>query len=135
MGKDFCIDVLNPEDPSGPKISATMPHRYFSHLYKYHPVQYENLRAAKVVLEAPSRIFNGVRAFNEGGWCFTGRPENWTIAERITAPFPDKLVFAVYLNQGFLVYECRAEPAAEDDPLSPKGWQDRYSALVWKRTS
>ncbi len=134
MPNDFFINIRDPHDPNGPHIQAKIPHLVFLNLYKYHPVRYENLRAAKFVLENTARIFAGVREFSEGGWCFTGKPLNWYIRETVTAPFPQSLVYAVYINPRVEVYETRAENSAPDDPLCPEGWQNRYSGLIWKST-
>jgi hypothetical protein len=87
------------------------------------------------VLENTKRIFSGVRRFNDGGWCFTGRPEMWYIRENVRAPFQKEYVFAVYLNPALNVYEARAERVAKDDEYSPCDWQDRYFALIWKSIS
>jgi len=103
--------------------------------YKYSPVRYWNLIAAKYVLERPERVFWGVRQFNEGGWCYTGHPAESCIREEVAAPFPDGKDFAVYLNPKMRVYECRAEYAAQDDPHCQVDWQDRYRGLTWKSTS
>lgn len=135
MASDFSIEIMDPAEPEGTRVDAIIPTRLYSMYYKHYPVRYENLCAAKFVLENPLRIFSGVRAFNEGGWCFTGRPASWYIKEAITAPFPDTLIFAVYMNPRYYVYECRAEKAAADDKNCPDNWQNRYKALVWKTTS
>jgi len=132
---DYVQPIINPVDVTGPRINAIIPCDLILRYYKMHPVRYENFRAAKTVMEEPVRIFSGVRQFNEGGWCFTGRPEIWHIREAVTAPFPDNLVFAVYLNPAFVVYECRAEKSADDDGDCPYDWQNRYTGLIWKRTS
>src|SRR5688572_11399593 len=98
MSKNYVQQIIDPNNPSGPKIDATIPSSLIINYYKYYPVRYENLVAAKFVLENPKRIFSGIRQFNEGGWCFTGKPKAWRIQELVTAAFPDNLVFAVYLN-------------------------------------
>jgi len=135
MASDFCIDIIDPNNPTGSKIQAVIPHRLILRYYKYFPVRYENLRAAKHVLDNPRRIFSGVRQFNEGGWCFTGRPAVWYVKMDVCVSFPENLVFSVYLNSRMYVYESRAENAAVDDSLCPEGWEDRYGALIWKSTS
>lgn len=135
MADDFACRAINPNNPTGEKVDAIFPGFYTTRLYKYSPVAFENLRAAKYVLENPKRIFFGVREFNEGGWCYTGRPVEWFIKERTVVPFPDGKIFAVYLNPRRQVYECRAEYAANDDPLCPIQWQERYRGLIWKSTS
>ena len=76
-----------------------------------------------------------MREFNEGGWCYTGRPTEWYIREGVVVSFPDNMVFAVYLNPNMRVYECRAEYVAPNAPLCPKDWQTRYRGLIWKSTS
>ena len=131
----YSIEILNPNDPANLKATATIPHRLIEKYYTFDPVRFENLRAVKHVLENTKRIFAGIRRFNEGGWCFTGKPEMWYIREDVQAPFPRELVFAVYLNPRLCVYEARAERVAEDDEFSPIGWEDRYEALIWKTIS
>jgi|SRR6185437_5850122 len=135
MAADYSCRTINPTDPNGEKIDAIFPGDLTLRWYKYTPVRYENLRAAKWVLEHPERIFYGVREYNEGGWCYTARPSSWYVREREEGPFPQNLVFAVYLNPNMRVYECRAEMASGDDPFSPTDWQNRYRGLTWKSTS
>jgi len=132
---EYRIEIINPGDPLGPKTMAILPDRLIQKYYKDYPVRFENLKAAKSVLENPQRIFSGVRAFNEGGWCFTGKPLSWNIRESVIAPFPDNLVFSVYLNSRLYIYETRAEYCAQNDSLCPVDWENRYEGLVWKSTS
>ena len=105
MSHDYFTEIINPSDPSGPKVKAVIPHRLILRYYKYFPVRYENLRAAKYVLDHTKRILAGVRRYNEGGWCFTGRPSIWYTKENVEVGFPQDFVFAVYLNDRFVVYE------------------------------
>ncbi len=133
MAADFTCETIDPENPDGPKIGAIFPAGYTSKLFKHWPVDFENPRAAKYVLENVERIFFGVREFNEGGWCYTGHPTEWYIRERIVVPFPHDKVFAVYVNPRMYVYECRAEVAATEDPLCPLNWQTRYRGLAWQK--
>ncbi len=133
MTADFRCKTINPEDPDGPEIDAIFPAGYTARLFKYWPVDFENLRAAKFVLENAKRIFFGVRDFSKGGWCYTGRLTEWYIKERIEVPFPLDKVFAVYMNPRMHVYECRAEYADNEDPLCPVGWQTRYRGLTWPK--
>jgi hypothetical protein len=135
VARDFKIQTVNPECPTGPPVDVTLPGDLIERYYKWMPVRYENLRAAKEVLDRPARIFYGVREYNEGGWCYTGRPQTWFVRERVQAPFLPKHVFAVYVNPMMKVYECRAEPADKGDPESPVNWRERYRGLVWKSTS
>ncbi len=91
-------------------------------------------RAAEYVLENVTRIFRGIRKLNEGFWCFTGRPVEWYIRRDVIVPFPDTLIFAVCMDSRMRVYDCRAERAADDDPMCPVDWRGRYEGLVWKST-
>ena len=135
VAADFTCRTIDPNNPTGPKVDAIFPAGYTLRLFKYSPVDYENLRAAKYVLENTKRIFFGVREFNEGGWCYTGYPLEWYIRQATVVPFPKGKVFAVYLNPNMWVYECRAEYAAKDDVSAPLNWQTRYRGLTWKSTS
>lgn len=129
------LKTIDPANPSGPRIEAVLPGRLIEQFYKHMPVRYQNLKAAKHVLDKPDRIFFGVREYNEGGRCYVGRPTSWFIRERVEAPFPEDKIFAVYVNPRMRIYECRAELVAGDDPMSPKDWEKRYRGLVWKSTS
>jgi len=131
---DFVCKTIDPNNPAGPKIGAIFPGDYALHLYKYYPVLYENIRAAQYVLEHTERIFFGVREFDEGGWCYIGRPAEWYIAEGVVAPFPDNMIFAVYMNPTMRVYLCREELVDVRDARCPKNWQTRYGDIAWKST-
>ena len=135
MAADFNCETINPEDPEGPKIAAVFPGGYTSRLFKYSPVDFENLRAAKFVLENTERIFFGVRDFSEGGWCYTGHPATWYIRKGIEVPFPADRVFAVYMSPRMHVYECRAEYIDDQNPLCPVDWQTRYRGLTWPKST
>lgn len=135
LPRDYEILTINPKEPTGPKIPAILPVGLMERYYKYRFVDFENLRAAKHVLEKPKRIYPVLREFSEEErWCYIGRPESWYVAENVTAPFPRHLVFAVYLDSRMIVYQSRAELAAQDDHMSPVNWQNRYGGLVWKST-
>lgn len=131
----FKYGTLNPLDPMGTKIEITIPGDLIERFHKTEPVKYENFRAVKKVLDNPLRIFSGVRTFNEGGWCYVGRPDVWCVRERVIMDFPKHLVFAVYVNPAMFLYEFRGERADSSDPLNPINWEDRYGGVVWKSTS
>jgi hypothetical protein len=128
-------ETLNPDDPTGPKIKAVIPHYIYSRAYKYDPVHYENLRAVKEVLEDPKRIFWGIREHNEGGWCYVGKPSKLYVKQDSVIDFPRDKVFAVYMNPGLIVFDWCLEYADSEDKMSPAGWQERYRSLKWKSTS
>lgn len=135
MADDFLFQSVNPEDPEGDPVELTIPAVVYLRAYKEDRIHYENLRAAKYVLDNVQRIFSGVRDYNQGGWCLTARPLEWHLREQIVVPFPEDLVYAVYVHPRRFVYEWRAERVDNDDKLCPLDWRRRYKALVWKRTS
>lgn len=81
------MQALNPLDPTGARIDAVFPGDLALRYFKYSPVRYMNLIAAKFVLENPQRIFYGVREFNEGGWCYTAVPPSGTYGRAWWRPF------------------------------------------------
>lgn len=135
MADNFKIKTRSPKDPARETVDVIIPGAYYERLYKYASVKYENLRAAKYVLENVDAIFSGVREFDDGGWCYVGRPLEWVIRQEIKEPFPDDRIFAVYVNPNLRLYEHRAEYIADDCPRYPKDWQNRYQGLIWTNTS
>lgn len=132
--RDWFYEIRNPQGHGGSvevRIPGPLVERYFKSL----PIRFEQARCAKVVLDGFKRSFARPREFNEGGWCLTARPLEWTIKERVIVPFPRDLVYAVYMNPRFIVYEWRAEKADHEDDLCPVNWRTRYGALIWKDTS
>ena len=135
MARNFQIKVINPYDPQGEQIDAIIPASLYVKWYKDSATDYWNLETAKEVLEHPHRIFERVRVYEQGGFCYVGKPVHWYIRPACRVPVLPKRVFAVYLNPNMRLYEARLEFAAEDDPYSPINWQDRYGALLWKSIS
>ena len=134
MARWLTYQTLDPLDPnSGHKTEIKIPDDYVSYLNKYRPVDFLNLHTVAKVLDAPLRIFYGLRQLNEGGWCYVGKPDKWWVRERVDATFPSDKVFAIYLRNDLILYGFKAEYADERDALSPRGWDERYQKLVWKR--
>lgn len=135
MAHDYRCLSVNPEDPGGEPVELIIPASVYQRAYKEDRVHYENLRAAKYVLDNVQRVFSDVREYNQGGWCFTARPLEWHLREQVVGPFPEHLVYAVYIHPRHFVYEWRAEKVDNEDNLCPVDWRRRYKALLWKRTS
>jgi hypothetical protein len=127
--------TVDPNNPTGPKIEVIIPHCIYDRAYKYTSVKYENLRAAKEVLENPLRIFWGIREHSEGGWCYVGKPAKLYVSETTIIDFPQDKVFAVYVTDRYEVFDWNVEYADDKDALSPKGWESRYRSLKWASTS
>ena len=134
LAADYKWKTRDPLNPMGDPIEVIFPASLTEKWYKEQPIRYENLRAAKFVLDNVQRIFSGTRRLNDGFWCYTVRPTEWYIKEKVIAPFPNHLVFAVCLDTRMRVYDCRGEFASDDDKLCPKNWRGRYKGLVWKST-
>lgn len=127
-------ETLDPNNPAGPKIKVVIPHFIYLRSYMYDPVQHENVRAVKEVLENPKRIFWGIREHNEGGWCYVGRPQTIYVMPTKVIDFPKDKVFAVYINSRLVVFDWCLEYADSEDKMNPKGWKDRYRSIKWKST-
>lgn len=138
MPKGFItVPARHPENPDDDDttIDALIPKELVHGYWKTNPGKVYRLEAAKEVLEAPARIYQGVREFNEGGWCYVGRPHQYAMKPDIWVPVPEHLVFAVYLNPHYHVYEWRCEKTAKGDRFAPIDWQDRYGGVSWRRDS
>lgn len=138
MAKGFiCVQTKDPTHPDcrQAKIDALIPRELVQCYWKTHPVKVYNLDPAREVLQDPERIYCGVREYNEGGWCYVGKPPRIAKREKVWVPLPPGFLFAVYMNPQYHVYEWRLEKAAEDDPPAPVDWRNRYGGVAWQRSS
>jgi len=46
LAADFTCETIDPNNPTGPKVKVIFPGKYTLRLFKYSPVDYENLRGA-----------------------------------------------------------------------------------------
>ena len=65
MAADYVCRSVNPEDPDGEPVDLIIPALVYARAYKEDRGHYENLRAAKFVLDNVQRIFSGVRVQSE----------------------------------------------------------------------
>ena len=128
------IETLDPSKP-GARINALLPMELLHKYWKTKPVKVYNLKALRVVLDSPQRIYHGLRRFNQGGWCYAARPEQYFIRPDIEVPLPPKFVFAVYLNPHYHIFEWRLDLADDVDPYAPKDWGHRFGEKVWPPNS
>lgn len=135
MTKAYGLEVIDPRNVSGGRTTAWFPGDLTLGFYKHDSLQYWNIITARAVLEEPRVIFEGVREFNTGGWCYVGRPEEWYIRPSVKHPFPDHLVYSVYLNPAMFVYHFRADEADLARPDYPLGWSKRYKGQIWPTIS
>lgn len=130
MTKNFGQLTINPNDPLGEQITVWFPGDLTKGLFKNDPVGYQNLSAAQQVLENPLAIYEGIRDYTAGGFCYVGRPDTWHIKENVESSFPAKFLFCVYVNSRMCAYTFRAE-LAEDIQSSER----RFKNKLWPLTS
>ena len=116
---------------TGETTTLIFPGWYISLLIEKRPVDFKNLVVVKQVLDSPTRIYHNTRRLHDNGYCYVGKPQEWHVINDVTAPFPNNFVYAVYCNNKLEVYTFRAE-LADEDGVSPKGWEVRYGRCVWK---
>ena len=105
--------------------------RWFKRFYQ---TRGQNLRTAKEVLLHPTRIYVGLkRPFDQEGWCYVGKPNQWYIKETLV-PFPENLVYAVYLNDRRSVFDHYPEDADASDSLSMHDWENRFGDIIRVRS-
>jgi len=132
----FQYEVLDPHNPAGPPAIVTIPCDLVRRWYKYSYVDYQNLAGPGVeVLDKPLAIFGGVRAYEQGGYCYLGKPAQWYIRRDCLVSFPANRIFGVYVNPNFWLYDVQAEKLERDDPFRPVNWRNRYEVLLWIRSA
>jgi len=57
MGKDYVQKTIDPRNPEQGQAEVVIPYGLILNYYKFTPVRYLNLAAAKEVLEDPQRLF------------------------------------------------------------------------------
>jgi hypothetical protein len=130
------IETIDPKNPAGRRINVFLPLDLAIKFLKTRRTRYMNLTCAKQVLNNPQRIFEGIREYEQGGWCYAGKPTEWYVGDVAEVPFPDGLVFAVYVNRRLEVYHWRAEKCDRDDRFCPIDWRTRYGGgMIWPITS
>lgn len=122
------------------EIEIRIEPRYYHYLKIYRPNDFLNLATAHEVLNYPNRVFTGLNRLHSDSskrLCVVGKPKYWNVGKKIgdTAPFPQNLVYLVFLNERKSIFEFRAEEADTEDTLSPVGWKDRFGELIWKMHS
>ena len=130
-------ETIDPRRRDGSRTTVRLSIQLARKYLKLISVDYMNLGlCAKEVLDDPQRIFEGVRGYEEGGWCYTGRPSEIYVTEGVTAPFQERFVYAVYVSPSLEIYWWCPEKCDPQDPLCPLDWQNRYDGgLIWTNTS
>jgi hypothetical protein len=86
------------------------------------------------VLKDPLTIFRGLeREQQETGYCYAGVPEFQFKEHNITASPPPGLIFTVYANAEFCVFEWRWEVIDPLDWGCPFDSENRFRQKLWHR--
>ncbi len=122
------------------EIEIRIEPAYYKRLQIYMPNDYLNLFTVFEVLQNPNRIFSGLcRRHSDSSkkLCVVGKPQHWYIGTKSSSnvPFPQELVYLVFLSERNSIFEFRAERSDTEDPLSPIGWEERFVELIWKKNS
>lgn len=84
------------------------------------------------VLREPSAVFEGVREFQDGGWCYCGIPSRRWFNSGSSGPPPPGMVFTVFVSPRGHVFEWRWERCDELHRTWPKDYAVRFTGgVVW----
>jgi hypothetical protein len=103
------------------------------HYLKHDPIRSYELqqRIVTQVLLNPAAIFEGVRVYEEGGFCYAGVPSHAVTkkGER-RPPYPGK-VFCVYVSPHSCVYLWGWDISDPDQSDYPEKHSGRYGKRIW----
>ena len=123
---------------TGQEIEIRVEPATYERLLKYKPTDFANLITCYYVLNSPKRIFANLQRpcrDTSDYLCFVGKPQEWYVGNRNKVPFPENLVYAVFLNDRYSIIEFGAEEISYNDKYSPENWEDRFGDLIWTRNS
>ena len=131
------LEGADPHDPCGSLIPMFLSKEDLRGLYKHHPIKADNLKPAAEVLEAPDRIYVGIRE-DQGRWgyCYVGTPEQHAISNGVYGPIGRNRVFCVFVTDRLVVFEWRVERAERvgvGSTLNVRGADIRFEELLWDR--
>ncbi|MFN2507197.1 MAG: hypothetical protein ABR589_00295 [Chthoniobacterales bacterium] len=105
------------------------------HFLRYGPAHkfFESL-SIPYVLQNPSVIFSGLERENfQNGLCYAGLPPVQYLDADVTAPPPRGMIFAVFANADFHIFEWRWEKADSNNYGYPMDAQTRFTQIQWSR--
>jgi hypothetical protein len=128
----YDVEALNPHGQTAATWTVLVPVSLVRHWLKESEVDFQNLKhLVPAILRAPVAVFEGVRDYEEGGYCYLGKPTDWYVKPRCLVPFPKDRIFAVYVNPMRRLYDIQAEKTEPGSMYRPEGWKERYEALLW----
>lgn len=120
--------------PSGAEGQEfTVPKSLIDHYQRYGPAhKFFDALILPDVLKAPSVIFKGLkREEQEGGMCYTGIPSYRYLDHKVTVPPHPEMVYAVFMNSGFVIFEWRWEKSDPEKIAYPIDWINRFEEILW----
>lgn len=127
----------------GKVIEIRIELKYYAHLLFNYPNDFSNFHTAQEVLNNPNRIFIDLKrrfSNSENKLCVVGKTRYWRkyiVRDNgsISVPFPQHLVYLVFLDEENYILEHGAERADMVDLLSPRNCEIRFGKLLWKKNS
>jgi hypothetical protein len=84
------------------------------------------------VLQSPLAIFEGLeREEFEDGFCYCGIPDKKQVTENSTVPPPPGMVFLIFVNKEFAIFEFRWEKMCAEDFGNPENYKTRFKQKTW----
>ena len=141
MDGDLHVDVLDPNNPQGAKVTACFPSWLLNKWLLENRTMYWNVIPAKEVLDNTTSIFSGVRKAGEDRYCYVGKPKIWHTHwepgyERADfKPFHASKVLLVFLDSEFKVYGFRPEEMHVIRVDCPVYYDERFESELWSNSS
>ena len=129
--RSFLQPIRNPKDLDGPQVQAVLPGWLVLKTYKYQEARYHNFRVVMEVLKDPDHIYSGIRNHNDHFWCFSRKPEHWYNKDGHRIPFPKELVYTVYLNDRYEIFDFFPRDALSKDSTYCKDHEQTFGAVIW----
>jgi hypothetical protein len=110
-----------------------LPTRNVLHLRtKGHERKLLEVFSIEPVLKNPLAIFAGLeREEFEDGFCYCGIPAEKYVTENTTVPPPPGMVFLIFVNKEFAIFEFRWEKMYADNFGNPKNYKTRFKQKTW----
>lgn len=121
--------------PNGPERDIRVEPKEYDRWRLRYKTDFMNLLTCREVLLNPGKIFCDLRrpcSDSSDFLCVAGRPKTWFIRDKVTQAFPKDLVFLVFLNDRYSIYEFGAEELDGSDEFYPENYDWRFGEeLKW----
>lgn len=133
-GKYHVIEgVVNPSG-SGATVDVKVVPAEMDHLFRRVPRKAWEVLTAEAVLKAPTAIYRDLRLDSAfGGWCYVGRPERVRVDADRTIIFPDRSVYAAFLNKDLVLFDWGIQPCDPNNEDCIENHEKRFGELAWPK--